>query len=377
MTKRDTIADFINKATVVHGNKYNYDNVKYVNSRTKIDIICNKCTVILQHTPSQHLRSKYCMNCFYIDSKNTFIKRSIELYGDKFDYSLINKVSGTNTKVTLICKTCGTQFEQFVSNHIQGTHGCKKCWVQHKRMKPDEYIKRCKEVHGDAFDYSLVKFVNTLENIKILCKKCDTVFEQNAGAHLYHKHKCLKCTHNNQRKDLDKFIQQSKEVHGDNYDYTLVEYINAVTHVTIKCNKCQTTFLQIPRNHYQLARGCMKCNFSKGEVKSELILKNNTNVREIIPQHRFKDCKNKHTLPFDFKVVLTNDKWFLIEYNGQQHYKEVKFFKARNLQQQQIYDKIKYDYCKNNDIPLLVIKYTDYDNIDNIINDFINNMINS
>jgi len=100
------------------------------------------------------------------------------------------------------------------------------------------------------------------------------------------------------------------------------------------------------------------------------ILQNNKLVKEIIPQFRFKDCKNKKSLPFDFKVILNSNEYFLIEYQGRQHYEEVNFFN-RNLEEQQRIDKIKHDYCKNNDIKLLIIRYDEYDKIESIINLFI------
>ena len=80
------------------------------------------------------------------------------------------------------------------------------------------------------------------------------------------------------------------------------------------------------------------------------LLKLNDNVKEILPQFKFKDCKNIFSLPFDFKVVLNNDK---------------------DIQKR---DKIKYDYCKNNDINLLVIKYTDFNIIKELIDNFINQL---
>lgn len=120
--------------------------------------------------------------------------------------------------------------------------------------------------------------------------------------------------------------------------------------------------------------GCPKCNFSKGELKCEEILENIEYVKEVIPQFRFDHCRNIYPLPFDFKVILNNGKYFLIEYQGQQHYEPTTFFSHDNLEDIQNRDKIKYDYCKNNNIDLLVIKYTDFNNIENIIKDFIGNL---
>lgn len=370
MTK-NTFDEFICKATFIHGNKYSYEYVDYIDSRTKVKIKCNTCNTVLEQTPAHHLQFKSCSNCIGLHKRDAFIQKSRDIYGDKFDYSYIKTVMGSNIKITLICKVCNIQFSQYINSHLQGTYGCKNCWKKSKRLDKDEFVKRCKILHKDAFDYSLVEFVNTASKINIKCNVCETVFEQQAGAHLYHEHKCLVCTHNNQRKKFDEFVKQSIDIHGGKYDYSFVEYINAYTPVKIKCKKCHTIFEQIPRNHYHLGRGCMKCGFSKGEIKCDLVLKSNANIEIVIPQYRFKECKMKHSLPFDFKVVLQNGKFFMIEYNGQQHYEEIKFFNSRTLEDQKKCDEIKRYYCSKNNIPLLIIKYTDYDNIENIINDFI------
>jgi hypothetical protein len=369
MTRKDT---FICKAILVHGDKYSYDHVHYVDSRTKVQIKCNTCHIILHQTPAHHLIFKTCSNCILLQRRDTFIQKSRDLYGDKFDYSLIKTVVGINVKVPLICKICNMQFSQYINSHLQGTYGCKNCWKKSKRLDKDDFIKRCKILHKDAFDYSLVEFANTASKINIKCNVCKTVFEQQAGAHLYHEHKCLVCTHNNQRKKFDEFVKQSIDIHGDKYDYSFVEYINAFTPVKIKCKKCQTIFEQKPSIHLSLRCGCPKCNLSKGESKCQSYLNEHPNVKRLYTQYRFKECKMKHPLPFDFQVVLQNDKIFMIEYNGKQHYEEVKFFSSsRTFDYQKQCDEIKKNYCSKNNIPLLIIKYTDYDVIENIINDFI------
>ena len=372
MVKKDSLEDFINKAKLIHKNTYDYSLSQYTNSRTKIKIKCNTCKIIFEQTPSHHLISKKCINCLENNKLTNFIKKSRELYGENtFDYSFVKTVSGANIKVTLVCKNCNLKYEQFINNHLQGTFGCNLCWKLSKRLSCDEFIHKSKEIHGDTFDYTQVEYINSITKVKIKCNTCKTIFEQTPGGHLYHEHKCLTCTHNNQRKTNTEFIKEAIEIHGNKYDYNLVKYINAYTHVKIYCNICKNIFEQKPRNHTHLSNGCPYCNFSKGESKCKIVLDNNINVKNIIPQYKFKDCKNIKCLPFDFKVILTNKQFFLIEFQGRQHYEENSYFKSNTLEEQQMRDVIKYNYCKNNNIPLLIIKYTEFDNIEFIINNFI------
>lgn len=298
-----------------------------------------------------------------------FIKKSQNIHGDKFDYSL-TKYEGSNKKITFKCKTCLIVSTQFVTNHLTG-YGCRNCWLNSIRCSQDDFINKAIKIHGNNFDYTQVKYINESTKIKIKCNICLTIFEQTPGGHIHHEHKCKQCAINNQTKTLEQFIKEAKLVHGDKYDYSLTEYINAYTKVKIICNKCKNIFEQISRTHTHLKCGCLKCYASKGEETCLEILQNHKLVKEIIQQFRFKDCKNKLPLPFDFKVILNNNEYFLIEYQGRQHYEEVAFFNSRNLKEQQRIDKIKHDYCKNNNIKLLIIRYDEYDKIENIIDLFV------
>ena len=104
--------------------------------------------------------------------------------------------------------------------------------------------------------------------------------------------------------------------------------------------------------------GCMK---SKGEEKIALILqKLNINFKR---QYTFEDCRNPKTdykLFFDFYLPDYN---LCIEYQGEQHTKEIDFFKG-TLQEIQFRDKLKEDYCKNNKIKLVKISFTDFSKLD-------------
>lgn len=151
----------------------------------------------------------------------------------------------------------------------------------------------------------------------------------------------------------DKFFEKCKEIHGNKYDYSKTKYINSSTKVTIICPE-HGEFEQTPNNH-RFGNGCPVCNESKGERKIRLWLEeNNINFE---PQHKFDDCKNILPLPFDFYLPDYNT---CIEYNGLQHYKIVTYFGGNDgFKQRQINDKLKMEYCNNNNIPLLIIKYND------------------
>jgi len=124
--------------------------------------------------------------------------------------------------------------------------------------------------------------------------------------------------------------------------------------------------------------GCPVCNSSKGEGRIREYLK--TYSYNFEEQYRIPACRNKNPLPFDFAVFI-NGIAHLIEFNGQQHYRPVNFASGSeitpkvqedfdNLQRR---DAIKVKYCANNNIPLLVIPYTEIAETETILQDFLKN----
>lgn len=110
--------------------------------------------------------------------------------------------------------------------------------------------------------------------------------------------------------------------------------------------------------------GCPYCYESKGELKiSDWLNKNKIPYKR---QFKFKECKNKSELRFDF-AILPECK-ILIEYNGQQHYRCNDFFGGKEgLKILQKNDTIKMQFCKKNNLKLLVISYRDFKSINSIL----------
>lgn len=101
----------------------------------------------------------------------------------------------------------------------------------------------------------------------------------------------------------------------------------------------------------------------------------NNNIK-FISQYKFDTCKNKQKLPFDFAIFIDN-KIFLIEYNGLQHYKPMGFGNKNEntgiekLERTIKNDTIKLKWCQENRISLLIIPYLEFNNIEQKIRDFL------
>ena len=113
---------FINKSLIKNGNRYDYSLVNYINSKTKIKIICKEHGIYNQ-SPNSHLSGTGCPECNK-KTTETFILKAKEIHDDKYDYSVVNYINNS-TKVKIMCKEHGL-FEQLPSNHLSN-NGCPKC----------------------------------------------------------------------------------------------------------------------------------------------------------------------------------------------------------------------------------------------------------
>lgn len=157
-----------------------------------------------------------------------FIHRAYKLHGDLYDYSQVEYVS-MHINVKIICRKHGV-FYQSPSNHLKG-YGCPICNKSEKRrLAKDEVIHRFKEMHGDTYDYSLMDYQGTKRKVKIICPE-HGIFEQTPEKHMVGQG-CPKCIPN-AIDTKETFIEKSRNVHGDLYDYSKVEYINSQTKVCI------------------------------------------------------------------------------------------------------------------------------------------------
>jgi hypothetical protein len=268
-SKRSSKEDFIKKAHKVHGDKYDYSKVDYVNSKTKVCIICPEHGEFLQ-TPYNHTRGQGCPKCkgdkireSKTLTKKEFIKKAREVHGDKYDYSKVNYVN-SQTKVCIICPEHG-EFWQIPNSHLR-SRGCNKCGnekiSESISSSKEEFIKKARKVHSDKYDYSKVKYVGAHAKVCIICPEHGE-FWQKPSDHT-NGHGCPKCKGDKTRKRCTStkkvFIKKARLKHGDKYNYSKVDYVNSDTKVCIICKK-HGEFRQAPSNHLS-GQGCPMCNLS-------------------------------------------------------------------------------------------------------------------
>lgn len=356
-----TTKEFIKKAKEIHGNKYDYSKVEYTNSRTKVCIICPKHGEFWQKAGT-HLEGHGCPLC---GNENTtkskkldtqkFIEKAKKVHGDKYDYSKVNYIN-SKTKVCIICPEHG-EFWMKPNDHLSRKYGCHKCgWINEGmklRKTKQEFISEAKKKYGNKFDYSKVIYDGNDQKVCIISHEKDAYgvevgeFWQTPSNHLTFGYSI-----NNLQITTDKFIERTKKIHGNLYDYTKTIFNGSNNKVTITC-PIHGDFEQLPHTHLN-GSGCPKC-------KNKSVLEKL--VRKILIDLKFEFEEQKR---FNFLGRQSIDFYLPkygvgIECQGRQHFIESKLWEKLDTIIER--DKNKKDLCKENNIEILYVVNKNYSNM--------------
>jgi hypothetical protein len=396
-----TTKEFIEKAINMHGNKYNYSKVEYINTNTKVIIICN-IHMEFEQTPVGHLQGKGCRKCSVImnsDSKRSnkikFIEKSKLIHGEKYDYSKVKYINA-NTKVVIICNIHG-EFQQTPHHHLN-KHNCYKCGainggIKNKKYTTQQFINKAIIIHKAKYDYCKSEYNNADSNIIIICKihgeflqsprshlngagcqicsnciqsstkdfipkanikhnfkydyskvyyiKCNIniiiicnihgEFLQTPSNHLT-GYGCSKCSTANATLSVNDFIQRSNVIHNNKYDYSNIEYVNAYHKIIIKC-PIHGDFTQVPATHLYKKSGCSKCSnkgFSKKQIQwLDLLSKlNNIYIQHAMNEGEFNIPTTKYKADGYCKETNT-----IYEFYGDYWHGNINIYEADKIHQ--------------------------------------------
>ncbi len=383
---------FINESILIHGDKNDYSQVKYVNKTTKVKIICKKHGPFMQE-PKSHLKGHGCKSCCGEkpkESKNKGKKRNIntidslisefkEKHGEKYDYSKFVSFKNNKSKIEIICKK-HIPFTQSIIDHRNGA-GCPKCATEEKAEKFRLDINLLKErfinIHGNKYDYSLItNYTNNRDKLSMICHHDGHgVFHKSADNHLQGQG-CPKCSLIEKSKKAlisqKEIIKRFKKAYPENiFDYSQVIYKGTENPVTVKCNKPGHVEFEVTPYAHLKGQGCPKCASTKGELKIQQYLEESN--LEFIKEKKFPTLMKNTYLRFDFYVEKYN---LLIEYDGQQHFSPVKFGGISELKATELFHKaqerdiMKNKFVAKNGLNLLRIPYWDFNNIEDILNNY-------
>lgn len=301
------ISEFISRSRNKFGDQFDYKNVCYTSINKNVRLFCKKHNGFIEITPEHHLASEYgCQICGRKTAtdklkltKEEFLRRAKEKYGLRFCYDNLKYIDYIQ-ETTFFCNEHG-EFRTSPSFHLSRKNGnCPQCTRYNQRkmnsgQTTDQFVAKLKTVFGDLYDYKVTDFFTMKQQVKVRCIKHNYIFsrlpksllegvgcpiceQEEIEKYVSNKEEALKrrreYRENQKRKreisnslgtfqrtktwDKDSFLKYAKLIHGDDYSYEKVNYVNFTTHVIIHCNRHNFDFPQTPQKHLR-GQGCPKC----------------------------------------------------------------------------------------------------------------------
>jgi hypothetical protein len=183
MPKKSNTKEFIEKANKIHSNQYNYSMVNYKNNSTKVHIICPQGHSFFQ-TANSHLNGRGCSTCANKNiTTERFVQKAKMIHCNKYDYSK-SVYKTANLPIEIICYKHGNFFQRPYSHLAKkGCFKCGEEIFMSRTKTLENFIKDANKIHHNIYDYSLVDYKNCQTYIDILCIK-HGVFKQKPTTHL-------------------------------------------------------------------------------------------------------------------------------------------------------------------------------------------------
>lgn len=349
----------------------------YINSKTNLEFLC-ECGTTYFTTLSELLRGKkYCNFCAKSKRYDTinFTDYNLLVLEEciKRNYTLLpnQDIKRSDTKFYYICnmhKSYGTQ-QSFPNNFITdyGTGGCYQCGVEKrslKKRKDESYFKEITENAGMIYygveysdsDRTRIKYQCPRHISKGIISTYITNMKRSIG-------NCPYCVGRFRTKE-----DLQKEIDDLGLNINILNYTSYSEGIEVECRICNHKW-NTKGVYLTQGVGCPSCVKSKFELSIQFFLEKNR--IHFIPQHKFKNCRDKNPLPFDFFIPKYNT---VIEADGEGHYLPIKWSSSftdedaqKNLCIVQNHDKIKTDFCLKNNINIIRIPYWKKNNIEEIL----------
>lgn len=177
-------AKFIEQSRIAHNDKYDYSKVNFVNSNTKVEIICPIHGSFYQKPFLHSFQKQKCYRCAKdLERSNTerFIKLSKLKHGDRYDYGKSVYVD-VKTKIEIICRTHGSFYQRPGSHFIYG-HGCAECAKEGSKLGIEKFIEISNNVHSHKYDYSNSIYIGNKVKLEIICPSHGS-FYQKPNSHM-------------------------------------------------------------------------------------------------------------------------------------------------------------------------------------------------
>lgn len=349
----------------------------YINCRTKIKCRCKKDGHEWEVKPTDLLRGHGCPKCGGTGklTHEEFIEKFYKQNKHARDIEIQGTYVNNKTKIKCKCRKCGYEWEVKPCVLLNG-HGCPKC-VGLAKPTHEEFLNKFYEKNKHANDIEVLgTYINSQTKIKCKCKIDGHIWEATPN-HLLKGHGCPKCADKRaaQKRTIthEEFINKLQQINPD--IEVLGTYKRALNKIKCKCKVCEHEWKATP-NSLLNGSGCPKCNTSRGEKRIAQYL-DNIDINYSYDKPYFKDLvgMSGRLLRPDF-IIPSLRIW--VEFDGRQHFEPVDF--RGGMSEQQIQDTfkkvqqndlIKDQYAKDNNWTLIRIPFTEYDNIEQILAEYI------
>lgn len=313
MAKKLTTAEFIERAKKVHGDKYDYSKVEYVNGYTKVSIICPEHGEF-QQSPANHTHKTNARGCPVCGrehqiSKATksfddFVHDAREIHGDRYTYEP-ESYGNARQKTNIICPEHGL-FMQTPDAHIRG-QGCPRCrdkiTAERSLLSIEEVNKRLNKSSGGRVSIIAETYKGINSDAEFICT------EHGRYTRLVNStltgNPCLSCA----KKDgaylhhsTNSFKEVIKEKFGDKYEIKDFEYKGKPTPITLAC-KAHGAFTLMAQSIHT-SPGCPKCAYeaSMDTRRNALNAKAKSTLQDRYEKW-VKDAQNVHGDKYDYSLV--------------------------------------------------------------------------
>lgn len=345
---------------------------RYVNCKTKVQCRCNICKHEWSATPNNLLKGQGCIICSNKKSGDKRRKTNEQFLLELSDITNtiipLEKYKGALEKILVGCTECGNQWYVEPHSLLQGK-GCNVCSSIRggikQRKSHSQFVDELYEKYPTLIVNS--EYTTMHNNVNFTCSVCHNTFDRIARD-IFYNGGCPICNVNNlpqrQPKSLKQFLQDLSQVNND--IVYLSGYVKASEKLHVKCKICGYDWWSVGTS-LTSGCGCPICNMSHGErqIRGYLCSHEYTYV----PQKTFDGLVGVGggNLSYDFYLPHYN---LLIEYQGEFHDGTAKMQTEIDFLRQQEHDKRKRQYAQKHNIGLLEIWYYEYDNIENILDNY-------
>lgn len=385
MTNRDKIGRFPAKTQeeylflfkLKHGNRYDYSKFIYTGAHGIIIVICKEHGEFTLKAYS-HKDGRGCSDCYYNGAPRTNKELDLYLINNNFTVKRLGDFKSKKNVLNFECLTCyhiwPGKFINIKKAHEHSGVPCPKCYEQ--KIIKDHEERRAKmtiEIDNALINRNIKRlspFYESTSDMDWQCLICDYKWTVPSAQVVIRKNGsgsgCKKCAHWCSNAEIDEYLINHK-IKIKRLD----DYIKNDIKINWQCLRCDYIWPSKPL-YIKQKFGCPNCSSGKSEREiREFLKENNIKVQEF----RVKLPISKNEAIPDFYIPSMN---LIIEYNGDQHYRPVKFGKKSQekineaFKYQQIRDQQMRDYCSENWIELWEIDGRKYvnDKLMNLLHDY-------